>query len=110
LRTSTNNNHVLISQENESFSDFLTEFENVYQEVNKSNIIVLLSETFNNPIEQISLFLDYANQSKENKQSFVVVSEGVDIDDFEESFNVVPTLIEAEDVVEMEMIERDLGF
>jgi hypothetical protein len=34
----------------------------------------------------------------------------VNVDDFPETFNIVPTLVEAEDVIEMENIQRDLGF
>jgi hypothetical protein len=30
-------------------------------------------------------------------------------DDFPENFNIVPTLIEAEDILEMENMERELG-
>jgi hypothetical protein len=32
------------------------------------------------------------------------------MDDFPENFNIVPTLTEAEDVLEMESMERELGF
>ena len=32
------------------------------------------------------------------------------MDDFPEYFNIVPTLIEAEDIIEMEAMERELGF
>ena len=42
--------------------------------------------------------------------SFVVIKSGINIDDFPESVNIVPTLQEAEDILEMEAIERDLGF
>jgi hypothetical protein len=42
--------------------------------------------------------------------SFVMVKPNIDIDDFPETLNIVPTLQEAEDVLEMEAIERDLGF
>ena len=42
--------------------------------------------------------------------SFVVVGSGFNIDIFPEKLNVVPTIKEAEDVIEMEEIQRDLGF
>ncbi|CAN0606593.1 unnamed protein product, partial [Ectocarpus sp. 12 AP-2014] len=42
-------------------------------------------------------------------QSFVLVSDKVSYDDVPEEINLVPTLQEARDVVEMEEIERDLG-
>ena len=32
------------------------------------------------------------------------------MDDYPEDFNIVPTLIEAEDIIEMENMERELGF
>ena len=39
-----------------------------------------------------------------------MVNANIDIDDFPDYFNIVPTLQEAEDVIEMEAIERELGF
>ena len=54
--------------------------------------------------------MDIADQKKENGTSFVVVNSEIDVDDFPDNFNIVPTLREAEDVLEMEAIERELGF
>ena len=34
----------------------------------------------------------------------------IEIDDFPEELNIVPTLIEAEDIIDMENMERELGF
>ncbi|MGK0448376.1 MAG: hypothetical protein ACJA2M_002166 [Polaribacter sp.] len=34
----------------------------------------------------------------------------INIHDFPENFNIVPSLIEAEDILEMEAMERELGF
>ena len=42
--------------------------------------------------------------------SFVLVVKGIDADDFPDELNIVPTLIEANDILEMDNIERDLGF
>ena len=51
-----------------------------------------------------------AEQKKENGTSFVVLNSSVNADDFAENLNIVPTLQEAEDILEMETIERELGF
>jgi len=51
-----------------------------------------------------------AFSKKENGTSFVMVYNTINIDDFPENFNIVPTLIEAEDIIEMEAMERELGF
>jgi hypothetical protein len=77
----------------------------------KSNHLVLeVSENLNIDDAIISLFLELATDFKQNGMSFVMVKPNIDIDDFPETLNIVPTLQEAEDVLEMEAIERDLGF
>ena len=44
------------------------------------------------------------------RPSFVIVATNVSIDEIDEKLIVVPTLQEARDIIEMEEIERDLGF
>lgn len=77
--------------------------------VNK-NCVVQLSENLNISNEKFFLFLDIAQSKKKNGTSFVIVKNGLDLDLIPEELNVVPTLTEAEDIIEMEAIERDLGF
>ena len=47
---------------------------------------------------------------KENGMSFVTVVAGISPDDVEETFIICPTLKEAEDIIVMENLERELGF
>ena len=47
---------------------------------------------------------------KRNKKSFVVVVSATDFNAFPDNFVVVPSVLEANDIIEMEEIERDLGF
>ena len=54
--------------------------------------------------------MDIAQEKKNNGTSFVIVNAKANIEDFPEDFNIVPTIIEAEDILEMEPIERELGF
>jgi hypothetical protein len=51
-----------------------------------------------------------AKSKKENGTSFVIISRSFNVDDFPDTFNIVPTIEEAEDIIEMEAIERELGF
>ena len=44
------------------------------------------------------------------KKSLVIVCEDIDFTEVPDYLNVVPTIIEANDIIEMEDIERDLGF
>lgn len=74
------------------------------------HLVIEVSENLNIDENKISLLLDLSAQFKENGMSFVLIKSGIDIDDFPETLNIVPTLQEAEDILEMEAIERDLGF
>lgn len=105
-----NEKYTLITSESDSYSEFINSFSTEYQKLKGTNIALQLSENLNITQEEISLFLDYAKQSKTDSASFVIVKSGINIDDFDENLNIVPTLVEAEDVIEMEEIERDLGF
>ena len=58
----------------------------------------------------INDFLLISKQHKSEKHSFVIVSSIIDIDATPEELTIVPTLQEAFDIIEMEEIERDLGF
>lgn len=103
-------NYTLVTSNEKTFSDFFENFENEHVNLIKKNLIVVISEDFNPSNKNILLFLKYAEEHQNNGTSFVVISKDVTIDDFPETFNIVPTLVEAEDVIEMEDIQRDLGF
>ncbi|WP_271406869.1 hypothetical protein [Tenacibaculum soleae] len=103
-------NYVLINSDVEFFSDFMLNFEKEHVNYKEKHLVVKISENFNASKENILLFLDYAHEHQKNGTSFVIVLKDVNIDDFPEDLNIVPTLIEAQDVIEMENIQRDLGF
>ena len=51
-----------------------------------------------------------AAAKKEQGTSFVIVSETIEVDALEdEMLSVVPTLLEAQDILDMDAMERDLG-
>ena len=69
------------------------------------NLIIDFSNNFNIELDEILLFSQLAMDHKNNNKSFVIVYNGFDIDEI----MMVPTFKEAEDVIEIEEIERDLG-
>lgn len=103
-------NYILLSNKSDNFDSFLSIFEEKYSEIAKNHLILQLSESLNITDEDLLVFLKYAEKHQQNGMSFVIVKEEVDIDKFPEWFNITPTLLEAEDVLEMEEIQRDLGF
>jgi hypothetical protein len=44
------------------------------------------------------------------KKSFVIVAENIDFNAVPKSLVVVPSVLEAHDIIDMDEIERDLGF
>ena len=98
------NQYTLIKLQESSFD----EFEKRFAEINSNHIIVILSENYTMNKKNISFFLEAAKIQKINNKSFIVVKNGIDIDKIPELLNITPTLGEAEDILEMEAIERDL--
>ena len=54
--------------------------------------------------------MQISNQHRHTKHSFVIVSNKIDNDNIPDELVIVPTLQEAYDIIEMEEIEKDLGF
>ena len=102
--------HILIGSENQIFSTFLDEFEEQYSTFKKRHIILDLICFNNIKASDINIFLKWTTKSKADKKSFIIVAQNVNIDLVSEHISCVPTLIEAQDTLEMEAIERDLGF
>ena len=103
-------NYTLISSDEDSFKEFQTSVFKKINDFKKNHLIVQISEELNIDKKDFLLFLKIAEQKKENGTSFVVLNSSVNADDFAENLNIVPTLQEAEDILEMETIERELGF
>ena len=103
-------NYTLISSDEDSFKEFQKSVFKKINDFDKNHLILQISEELNIDKKDFLLFLKIAEQKKENGTSFVVLNSSVNPDDFAENLNIVPTLQEAEDILEMETIERELGF
>ena len=93
-----------------SVGQFFEEFKNRNKEFTGEHLIIDISEKININIKEILLFLKESVQHRKNGTSFVLVCSGISIDDVPDEINVVPTFTEALDILEMDAIERDLGF
>ena len=93
-----------------SVTDFFEKFKERHNEFKGEHIIIDFSDKINIEIKEILLFLKLSVQHLKNGTSFVLVCNGISIDDLPDELNVVPTFNEALDILEMDAIERDLGF
>ncbi len=110
MKISQNDSYTLISSTENSFTEFINALQAEKLDVAKNHTVLELSENLNTTVNDLSLLLDIATDYRANGMSFVVICTEIDIDEIPDELNVVPTLHEAEDVLEMEAIERDLGF
>lgn len=103
--------HTIIIKDTEGDSHtFLEKVTNQYASFKDSNLILDIAHDKSVDIKAIKSFTDLAKKFKKAKKSFVLVAENIDFNDVPSSLHVVPTLLEAHDLIEMEEIERDLGF
>lgn len=105
-----NGNISIITQEKATVTELVKKIQAMYPKFKNNNIIVNLTSLNKVSKEDIVEFLDLSNTHKSKKQSFVVVSDKISLNDDLDEILVVPTLQEAYDIIEMEEMERDLGF
>ena len=90
---------------------FLDEIMFNYKSFSSLNIIVDLTPIKPVIFKHINDFTKLASRHKEQSdKSFVIVSGPISLKHLPDGLNVVPTLHEALDTIEIEEIERDLGF
>ena len=106
----TDGNTTIITQEKASIVELVKKLEVLYERFKNDNLIVSLTSLNKIPLEQIVEFLEISNKHRKTKHSFVIVTDKVDLDEMPDEIVVVPTLQEAYDIIEMEEMERDLGF
>ena len=92
------------------FTSFLNKVSQSNTSFDSHNLIIDLTHNKSITLEDLKLLLPLAKQHKKLKKSFVVVVAGVDFNAVPAQLVVVPSNLEAHDIIEMEEIECDLGF
>ena len=103
-------NTSIITQERASVTELANKLKILYNRFKNDNIIVNLTSFRPLIIQDVIEFLQISNQHRNAKHSFVLVTDKINIDDIPDELVIVPTLTEAYDIIEMEEMERDLGF
>jgi hypothetical protein len=103
-------NTIIIAQEKASVKTLVNTIEQAYEKYKNHHLVVRLSSLDKVSLEDVIEFLRLSNNHRSAKKSFVVVSDKANLEDMPDEIVVVPTLQEAFDIIEMEDIERDLGF
>ena len=103
--------HTTIIKDTESsFDVFLQKLTDQYNSYKSVNLIIDITHDKSFEMSNLKQFSDLTKAHKKNKKSFVIVASDIDFNKVPTSINTVPSLLEAHDIIEMEEIERDLGF
>ena len=102
--------YILIRIQKESITEFSTKLTQLHDEFKNENVVVDILKKGELELEELLSFLELSDRHRSEKKSFVIINDTINIDRVPEELLVVPTLREAEDVIQMEEIERDLGF
>lgn len=110
MKVETKGHTTIIKDTQGDLEAFIAKLTNEFKSFDKQNLIIDISKYDSLKIKDIKLFSALCTQHKKAKKSFVIVANNIDFNDVPSKMTVVPTLLEAHDMIEMEEIERDLGF
>ncbi len=102
--------NIIVGPKNQTIRDFYKDFSKNYPDFLSKNVIVDLREARIEKVSEILVFLNTAEEHANNASSFVIICHGMDYDELPDQLVIVPTMIEALDIIEMDEITRDLGF
>ncbi len=90
-----------------NFANFLTQIRDKFED---QNLVIDLLKYDALNLQELLCFLTLSNTHRASKRSFVIINKALPADEIPNELLVVPTVQEAQDIIEMEEIERDLGF
>lgn len=110
MKVDTKGHTITIKDTEGVVTTFIEKVTNQYASFKDFNLILDVSNDKTVDIASIKFFLPLAKAHKKSKKSLVIVADAIDFNAVPQTITVVPSLLEANDIIEMEEIERDLGF
>ena len=102
--------NIIVEPKQDCIKDFCTQLENDYPRLLSHNVIVDLRKLNIKKDTEFLVLLNIAKEHIKSRTSFVIIANGINVDTLPEELIVVPTMVEALDIIEMDEISRDLGF
>ena len=100
----------VIKDAHDNIDSFSEDLLNELTDFKDQNVIIDLTHNSNITSTSIKQFVSISKLHKKNNKSFVIVANTIDYKSVPVSLTLVPTILEAHDIINMEEIERDLGF
>lgn len=103
--------HTTIIKDTESnYLQFVEKLTTQYNSFKDTNLILDITHDKSVDLTSLKNFTDLTKTHKKNKKSLVIVAANIDFNKVPSKLQVVPSILEAHDLIEMDEIERDLGF
>ena len=100
----------IIKDTHNNVEAFVEKINNAYHTFQGQNLILDISHDKAISNADLAHFKDLAKNHKKAKKSLIIVTDVIDFNKVPNYLNVVPSVLEAHDMIEMDEIERDLGF
>ena len=110
MKVEQKGNATIIRDTQRNLSSFIEKLQLEHASFKSQNLILDITHDTDLTIKEIKLFSALSKTHKKNKKSFVIVAQDIDFNEVPSKLDVVPSILEAHDIIEMEEIERDLGF
>ena len=111
MKVSAQDSFVIVKDENKDIDNFIFLLKPLMtSQFQNQNLIIDFIESNGFSLNDLSKFKSISKLHRGHNKSFVIVSDALNPNELPEDMIVVPTLQEAEDLIEMEEIERELGF
>lgn len=103
--------HTTIIKDTESnYLQFVEKLTTQYNSFKDTNLILDITHDKSVDLTSLKNFTDLTKTHNKNKKSLVIVAANIDFNKVPSKLQVVPSILEAHDLIEMDEIERDLGF
>lgn len=111
MKITRKENYIILEDDKNDIAAFATYLSKNHSEFENENVVVNILDKNDIDDKDLLMFLEISNLHRMQKKSFVIASMPVSIEaSLPEELMIAPTLREAEDIVNMEELERELGF
>lgn len=110
MKVEQKENTIIIQYQTDTVESFIEKINNTNDKFVNHHLILDFSTKSDFVNKNLKMFETLAKKHSKAKKSMIVVATTIDFNKVSSKINVVPTMQEAHDIIEMEEIERDLGF
>lgn len=111
MKITEKDNYIILEDDKNDVKGFSNYLENhAYNQIKDKNLVIDLLKYEDLSLEDLIGFLQLSNDFRGRKKSFILVNNSIDIDSVPDEIALVPTYQEAEDYIQMDELQRDLGF